>query len=793
MRSLLLYALAIMIAFPAMAQSGAITGQVTGTEGEELVGITVQLQDKPSTGAATAANGRYTITGVPAGRHVLIISGMGYVREEKEVSLKAGETLTVNVILSEDITELDQVVVFGKTKAEELREQAYNVEVIEAKGFRDVSTDVNQILNRVSGINLREEGGLGSGFTLSLNGLSGNQVRTFIDGVPMDYFGNALTLNNFPANLIQQVEVYKGVVPIHLSSDALGGAINVVTNRTPGDFLDASYAYGSFNTHRAAVNAQMYDTNTGLTFRTRSFYNKTDNNYDIDVRLIGEGGVPEEEPTEVERFHDGYRSAMVQVEGGVMQKSWADELMLGVLYSDNFNEIQQTYGSSTYNPPLGEVTQEENSLIGNLTYRKRDIIKGLDINTYAVMVRREQLTTDTSSHRYDWLGGRLENQHPTTGEAGRKSRFLLEDRNFLSNTNIQYRFANNHMVAANFSVNRLTREGEDDYHPQNATQFSEPSTTDKKVLGLSYSQHFWEEKLNNTFFIKNYFFTLNSLETSWNGEEKNLFEKQIDRFGFGAASTYQVSPAAQVKLSYERTIRYPEPLELFGNGLLVVPNPTLGPESSHNVNLGFRISNAPALKHQIHAEGNFFYRDSEDFIRVESRGILSNYVNEASVSTKGVDMTLNYRYNERFNAGLNFTYQDIRNTSEWLQGVVGGTRDPYNGDRVPNIPYLFGNVVLSYRIPDLFQKDDAFSIASIQRYVHEYYLFWPSQGSRESKNVIPEQLTQNVELVYSIDNGRYNLSFTISNLWDADVYDNFNLQKPGRAFSLKARYFISKY
>lgn len=45
----------------------------------------------------------------------------------------------------------------------------------------------------------------------------------------MNYFGSSLSLNNFFANLIDQIEVYKGDVPIHLSSDALRGAIKAVT------------------------------------------------------------------------------------------------------------------------------------------------------------------------------------------------------------------------------------------------------------------------------------------------------------------------------------------------------------------------------------------------------------------------------------------------------------------------------------------------------------------------------------------------------------------------------------
>ena len=68
-------------------------------------------------------------------------------------------------------------------------------------------------------------------------------------------------------HLVEQIEVYKGVVPISLGADALGGAINVITPALDQDLLDISYTYGSFNTQTASVFAQTIldnDFSTGL-------------------------------------------------------------------------------------------------------------------------------------------------------------------------------------------------------------------------------------------------------------------------------------------------------------------------------------------------------------------------------------------------------------------------------------------------------------------------------------------------------------------------------------------------
>ncbi|MGO1520463.1 MAG: hypothetical protein ACTHWQ_02915, partial [Sphingobacterium sp.] len=72
---------------------------------------------------------------------------------------------------------------------------------------------------------------------------------------------------------------------------------------------------------------------------------------------------------------------------------------------------------------------------------------------------------------------------------------------------------------------------------------------------------------------------------------------------------------------------------------------------------------------------------------------------------------------------------------------------------------------------------------------------WPSRGGREAndeKRGIPRQFAHDLNLTYSLADGRYNIGLEAKNLTDAMLVDNFSLQKPGRAFYLNLRYFFSK-
>ena len=82
------------------------------------------------------------------------------------------------------------VMVQAKSKTQKLREGAYAVNAIDVKSLSNMTISLNEILGRTAGVKVRAEGGVGSDFDLSVNGMSGNSVRYFIDGIPLeDLFG----------------------------------------------------------------------------------------------------------------------------------------------------------------------------------------------------------------------------------------------------------------------------------------------------------------------------------------------------------------------------------------------------------------------------------------------------------------------------------------------------------------------------------------------------------------------------------------------------------------------------
>src|SRR5690606_37858781 len=102
----------------------------------------------------------------------------------------------------------------ARTEAEELLRSAQAVTVVETERAQAQSADLGEVMARSQGVGVRRGGGLGSAARFSLNGLTDDQVRFFLDGLPLELAGFPLGISTVPVDLVQRVEVHHGVVPV---------------------------------------------------------------------------------------------------------------------------------------------------------------------------------------------------------------------------------------------------------------------------------------------------------------------------------------------------------------------------------------------------------------------------------------------------------------------------------------------------------------------------------------------------------------------------------------------------
>jgi outer membrane receptor protein involved in Fe transport len=726
----------------------------------------------------TNSKGEYKISAEP-GDYILAVTYVGYKTIYTSITLLKGGKVVPNITMEEDMASLNEVAVKGKSKVQRAREQAYNISSVDLKKVYNTSADLNQILNKTTGVRIREFGGMGSAFNFTLNGFSGNQVKFFLDGVPMDNYGGALTLNNIPVTMAERIDVYKGVVPVELGTDALGGAVNVITNKNVDRYVDASYSYGSFNTHRAAINTR-FSGRDGFIANINAFANYSDNDYKVDVSLVNKENSTFLPEKKFKHFHDAYKSGTIMGEVGFKNKKYADYLLVGFAMAGNNKEIQQ--GRSMLKV-VGQAFTDSQSFISSLKYKKSNLFtKGLTVDfntTYALVNNR---LVDTSSRIYDWAGNYTYRKFAgkdDKGELGDKQIFVYDEENLQAITNLKYQINEQHSLVANYSYVGYKRKESDDYL---ITKKHREQDIDKNILGLGYNFSGLENKLAISVFGKMYGFSNQMVD-----QKDGKISSSSTNYGYGSTAAYHITDQFQVKASYEHSYRLPTPLEMLGDGANITPNMNLKPENSDNLNFGLGFV-THRNKHLFGAESSVIYRKARDFIREKVEGDKAHSENLQNVQITGIDGVLRYGYSDLLSFEVNATYQKKLNKNKFIVGTT--IPDNLYDAQVPNEPILFGNADLGLNFKNVKYKHDRLSVNISANYIDDFYLAWPVLGELETKKAIPEQFTQSAMISYSLLDGKYNLAFECNNITDVKVYDYYNIQKPGRSFSVKFRYFL---
>ena len=683
---------------------------------------------------------------------------------------------------------LDEVSVMA-SGTQTLKKSAYNVLAVDAKAFANTSKSIADVLNQIPGVKLRETGGVGADTQLMLDGFTGRHVKVFIDGVPQDGGGKAFDLNNIPVNYAERIEVYKGVVPVQFATDAIGGVVNIVTKQGKRDgwALDASYTGGSFNTHRSFADFS-HRLKGGFFYHLNAFQNYSDNGYRVDasVKDFQTGAIDKKNKQSVKRFHDTFHNESAGFKAGWAGTGWADKLQFGLTYAQSYKDIQTGVRQDVV---FGQKHRRGHSLMPRLEYRKRNLFaKGLEAVATAGYDLSVTENVDTASYRYNWIGQR----DPLKNRRGEQDEQHSRSVNHTANGNLtlNYRIGAEHLFTLNHLVNTFTRRNTSLLNGQENGERRGKVTT-KNITGLSY-RFMPSEKWNVSAFAKHYaIYTSGLVGADANGQGDTLRTSSRSHFGFGLAGTYFFTKGLQAKLSYERALRLPTVDELFGDEDMEQGDISLRPERSHNLNLNFAYSVSPGAKHHIYAEGGFVFRSTEDYIMrnifasAGNRNYFASYMNYGKVMTKGVNLSAEYRYADIFSAGGNFTYMDVADNEKTMFG--SNQANIGYGAHMPNIPYLFADFNAALTIKNALKRGNKLTISYSMPYQHSFTLYSERIGNNQGDYLVPEQLSHNLSATYSMARGRYNLTVEGRNLTNAKLYDNFSLQKPGRAIYVKFR------
>ncbi|WP_116108352.1 TonB-dependent receptor [Lewinella sp. IMCC34191] len=778
---------------------------LTGSDGAPLPGVALSL-DPDDQQIYSNPDGSFAFATVDTGTYILRAYLLGHKPLTQIIEVTAAASF-VDLVLEEDALLLEEITVLGESVVTTLENRGYAMKAVGLDEERNTSVRVTDLLDRTSGVRIRQSGGLGSRISYNINGLSGNAIRIFIDGIPIDAYGPSFSLSSIPSNLIERIEVYKGVVPVELAGDALGGAINVILRKEiDRNTLQASYSFGSFNTHQLASSGTYRHTKSGLTVRGSGFYNSSDNNYEVWGNQVYTTDPTTGDITYVRtpRFHDTYRSGGVDVSAGITGQDWADELMVGAIYSSLDRDIQH---GATMESVYGSRKAYQQTQLASLSFKDRSFFSdNWSLEAFASVSNLDRRIVDTAAYIYDWDGQRKARynaqgdmlgyyEYISGAEAGTPTLQLSNERVHVARAVSGYRFGDHHKLTLNLLYSGFTRDSEDPLSHVDIRDLEDTRYSDRLVTGLGYDLTALEERLKVSAFYKLFNQSVRIVEYRLSAGDEAVELNDVNRGvwanGYGFALSYELFPKVLLLTSAERSLRLPVPRELFGNlAESLEPNYGLQPERSKNLNLGLTLGTYRFGKHEARFQLNTFIRDTEDKIkrnvRLDDTDETTEYINDDSYISKGFDIDAFYSYDRKLDlSGSVSVFNSLFNT----EFDETGLRYDWYRDRERNAPFFTANGNAKYRHQHLFQRDSRTTLSTNVAFVHWFYRDWESLGG-SGKDIIPTQVVLDLSLAYAFPGDHVTLAVDGRNLLNDQVFDNYALQKPGRAFYAKINYRI---
>ena len=234
--------------FPATtsAQSvvrGVVTDALTG---QSMPGVHIVYGE--GQGTLSGTEGEFEIkTG--SGTIIITFRFVGYKLEKREVNPAQGDTLTLAIALTPDVTNINEIVISASRSEQKLSELTVSMSVIKPSVItRNHIESAVELLNRTPGVEVLDGQASirgGSGYSYG----AGSRVLALIDGLPaLSADAGNIKWNSLPLENISRIEIIKGASSVLYGSSAMNGVINFIS-REPTEvpytqFVLSSSAYG---------------------------------------------------------------------------------------------------------------------------------------------------------------------------------------------------------------------------------------------------------------------------------------------------------------------------------------------------------------------------------------------------------------------------------------------------------------------------------------------------------------------------------------------------------------------
>ncbi len=770
--------LLILLPFLSYAQGEfKFSGQIIDEKSkEELVGASILIKEL-NRGVNSNINGQFSFEHIPMGSYHILIQFLGY--ESKEISIDSNTTnkyLRISLKASQE--SLKEAIFMSKTKARTLKEQAFPISVISMKELRGTVSSVQDILLKTVGLTLRQSGGVGSSSRISLRGLEGKRIGFFIDEVPLNEYSDYVDINDIPVDMIERIEIYKGIVPAKFGGSSMGGAVNLVIRKYPERYADLSYSRESYNVNKAQSILKRNISKKGILLGLGGAYTSAQNNYVMQHPFL--------EDLFIERKHDRFKKAML---GGniTLSKGYFDEIEIEPVYVYSYREIQGIF--SDYRKAFAKSNL---ALINTKIVKDNFLLSGLDLDVNTAFAYTKYSLVDTARYNYDWRGNKSPSISPYGGEL--PNRFPSNSNNkklsIINKSNLNYFINSRHSININSFVNLILSYPQDSLKAKALNkQVDFNSKMLSWVIGATYDFKTKDDRFLNSLTSRFYLYSAHTTKNSIYTNASLPEDININKTGLGISDAFRYKFTRDFMLKYSMAydLRLPSENELLGDGINVSASQELLPERNLSFNLGFLYSLIAKHSSNLQIELNMYYMNITNMIHYEAGLLGAQYQNFGKMRSMGVEFEAKADILPYLYTYFNISYQDLRDTRAYNANSF--IANPTKGKRIPNIPFLLSNIGFELHKENLFGGHGMNSrLFNELSFIEEY--FYDFEVSENQKRRIPRSIIYNIGCEQSFFNQSLFISASIKNVTNAKIVSELNQPLVGRSFGIKLRYIF---
>jgi outer membrane receptor for ferrienterochelin and colicins len=277
--------LLMLMASTTLAQNSQVTGTVLDSlSSEPLIGTNV-LVVGTSRGTSADVNGRFTITRLDAGVHILRFTFIGYSPAETTVTVATDDSVSLRILLKPHHIESPIVVITGTRTVRSIADVPVRVEAIPEKEIEEkllmTPSNVAMLLNESTGMRVQTTSAAISTANLRIQGLSGRYTQILNDGIPsLGGLSAGLSFTQLVPLDLRQVEILKGATSSLYGGDAIAGVVNFLP-KIPGEVSETHLLLNA-TTQKGGDAAGFYSERFGETGLSILASHNRQARYDVD-------------------------------------------------------------------------------------------------------------------------------------------------------------------------------------------------------------------------------------------------------------------------------------------------------------------------------------------------------------------------------------------------------------------------------------------------------------------------------------------------------------------------------